>query len=173
MYALILISMGAIAQTTASIEANGVYLSDSAFLRHRLIDAFAHAKGNLNDNRKNYLVIEVSERRDTFYFDNIWGFRKAGEDWRIFNGEYYKVDFVNNKICLYSVPGTGQSEGIRTRHYFSVSPVTPVHHLGKRELLAAFSGNQAFCEKIRKMSFTRSVFKWDKVRQNYVFVNWL
>lgn len=173
LYTLMLLGIGASAQTTASIEDNGVYLSDSDFLYHRLTDAFAHTKGSMNDNRKNYLVVEVAGARDTFYFDNIWGFRKAGEDWRVFNGEYYKVGFVNDKICLYDVPGTGQSEGMRTRHYFSVSPAAPVHHLGKRELMAAFSGNKAFCEKIRNMSFTKSIFKWDKARQNYVFVNWL
>lgn len=174
LYVLLLMNVVGSTQGKPSIPDNGVYLSDSDFLHRQLKDGFAGEKGSrLNDNRKNYLLVKTANIRDTFYFDNIWGYRKDGGDWRVYNGEYYKVDFINEKICLYDVPGTGQSEGIRTRYYFSVSPGSPVHHLAKRELLAAYSGNRAFCEKIKDLSWARSILKWDKERQNYVFVGWL
>lgn len=153
---------------------NGVYLSDSDFLMHRLKDGFDHQKGNrLNDNKRDFLIVKTGNTRDTFYFDHIWGFRKDGVDLRVYGKEYYEVTFVNDKICLYDLPGTGQSEGIRSTHYFSESLSSPVRHLTRQNLLSVYHDNDSFTKRIKEMSFTRSIFRWDKKNSNYAFVSWL
>jgi hypothetical protein len=168
---LLLIETGLRAQTTPVLEENGVYLSDSEFLQHHLLDGFSNGKGHkLNDNKKDFLIVQTAELRDTFYFDRIWGFRKGGADWRVYRNEYYQVSFVNDKICLYDVPGTGQSEGIRTMHYFSVSASGRVYHLTKHNLELAYRDNVGFVEKMKS---GHSVFKWDRPNKNYLFVSWL
>lgn len=157
----------------SSIASNGIYLTDSDYLQHRLTDSFNrqdHCK--LNVNKKDYVLLKTDTAVHKFYYDDIWGFRKDGEDWRIFNGDYYKVDY-QGKLILYDVPGTGQSEGIRTTHYFSSSLLSPVYPISKRNLIKVYHDNPGFVEKVESLSMTQSIFKWDKIHHNYLFVSWL
>ncbi len=173
-YALTLTTLNAVAQQDPPVADNGVYVSDSDFLLHRLKDSFEDQKGcRLNNNRKDYLIAQTKEYRDTFYFDNIWGFRKNGQDWRIYKNEYYKIDCASNKICLYDIPASGQGEGLPTTHYFSLSLSAPVHHVSKHNLISVYHNNSVFTSKIKSMQFTDSIFKWDRRSHTYVFMQWL
>jgi hypothetical protein len=175
LYLFITITLSAEAQShLIKQQDNGIYLSDSDFLTHRLSDAFENAKGSkLNNNRRDYLIIQKENCCDTFYFDSIWGYRKNGEDWRVYRHEYYKIIYTDKKICLFDLPGSGQGEGVHTRHYFSSSPSAPVCHLSKHNLLITFRDKPAFVQKIKDMPLTESVFKWNRKTHLYRFMEWL
>jgi len=171
---LYMIPLATTAQAGRPMPENGIYVSDSGFLLHRLQDGFDNKKGyRLNNNRKNYLIIRTADSRDTFYFDAIWGFRKNGKDWQVYNNEFYKVDYIDTKICLYDIPGTGQGEGVHTIHYFSSSISSPVHHLSKQDLLSVYHDNPSFTNKIKSMHLTESILRWDKKSGMYLFMTWL
>lgn len=175
-YSLIclLLVTATVADAQDRLDENGVYLSASDYLKHHLEDGFDRHKGyKLNDNKKHYLLIKKDNVSDTFYFDRIWGFRKKGIDWRIDGDEYYQVDFTGKNICIYEVADFIGDEGTSTKHYFSSSISTKVYPLNRRNLIDVFHDNRDFVEKVRNLPPTRSIYKWDKKRGNYMFISWL
>jgi len=152
---------------------NGIYLTDSDYILHRLTDAFEKDHlHKLNTNKKDRLSVKLDSLDHIYYFDEIWGFRLNGEDWRIYNREFYKINYLN-EICLYEIPGSGQGEGLRTTHYFSTTTISPIHSVSKKNLISAYHEHSGFVKKIKAMTFTDSIFKRDSTHHYYLFVHWL
>jgi hypothetical protein len=155
------------------LASNGIYLTDSDYIHHHLTDPFKrdhHHK--LNTNKKDHLIVKLDSLDHVYYYDEIWGYRQDGEDWRIYNDEYYKIDYVK-EICLYEIPGSGQGEGMRTTHYFSKTTTSPIHAISKNNLIHAYQENSVFVARVKGMKLTESVFRKDSTGHNYLFVHWL
>ncbi len=171
---LLLLCTSLNAQTVQpTLEQNGIYAKDSDYLHHHLTNGFDNKKNyKLNDNKKNFLLVKRDSVTEKYYYDDIWGYRKNGVDWRIYNNDYYKVDYAG-KIWLYEMPGYGASEGARVSHYFSRSASGAIHPITKKNLIDAYHDRTEFVNKIHQLPLTRSIFKWDKEHNNFLFVSWL
>lgn len=155
-----------------SMLSNGVYLSDSDYQTHNLTRGFNRTKSaKLFDNSSHYISIKTDSITQKFYYDEIWGYRKNGIDWRIYKEETYRVDYVG-RVCVYTLV-EGMPGNTSQFYYFSTDLNTPVHSISRKNLLAAFHSNSAFVEKLKKFPITRSLTKWDKENKCYRFITWL
>jgi hypothetical protein len=158
--------------TITSIHANGIYISDSDYLTRKLVWGFEENKGcRLNDNRSNTIKVAIDSVEKVFYYDEIWGYRKEGIDWRIYSDEFYQVDYVG-KVCIYVL--TDGMPGNRSKFlYFSTNLTAPLHFLSRKNLISVFHSNIPFVEKMKKYPITKSLEKWDSENNCYRFVTWL
>ena len=60
-----------------------------------------------------------------------------------------------------------------TSHFFSKDLSSQVHTLSKNDLLEVYHSNASFVEKVRELKWNETIFKWDKKKQQYAFVDWL
>ncbi len=156
-----------------NLKENGVYLADTDYLKGTLTYAFNKDEGfKFKENRKLPITIKTSDTIYKLYKDEIWGYRKKGIDWRLFNEEFYRVDYIG-KICIYTLPGCSPCSISSATLYFSSNINSPLHQLTKKNLKEVYHTNTAFVQKVKNLPFTTSIEKWDKKNRYYEFINWL
>ncbi|NCI52040.1 hypothetical protein GWC95_19100 [Sediminibacterium roseum] len=169
---LLLLANMAQGQTIRKRPENGVYLTAKDFEAGIVSHGFTSSDDEkLLDNKRGYIVIKQRDSTTRFYFDQLWGYRKEGVDWRLYNEEGYRVESTN-KICLYSVPVCVACLTTQPL-YFSVDAVSPLHPLSRKNLLDVYHSNKAFVEKIKHLPWTSSIMKKDKATHKFRFIGWL
>ncbi|MES2374506.1 MAG: hypothetical protein V4557_18155 [Bacteroidota bacterium] len=154
------------------LKDNGVYLTAKDYQDRLLTHAFNKTKGiKFLENKKLLIVIKSFDSSYLFYYDQVWGYRKDGVDWRVFNELVYQVD-QTNKICIYSLPPCVACLTTPPL-YFSVDLNSPLHPLTRNYLTNAYHANTGFVNKIRELPWTTSVMKRDKKTHQYRFIDWL
>ncbi len=84
-----------------NLKDNGVYLSHIDYVKSNLTYGFNEDEGfKFKENQKIPIAIKTSDTTYKFYGDEIWGYRKKGIDWRLFNEDFYKVSYIG-KMHLY------------------------------------------------------------------------
>ena len=149
-----------------ALKSNGVYLSSADFINGTLTLAFdKEDKLKFKENYKLVLGVETPDTTFNFLYDEIWGYRKKGTDWRIFNDEFYQLSYTD-KIFIYTLAGSPSL-------YFSKSVTTPLHELTRKNLIAVYNSNAFFVEKINALPPTKSIYKWHRKKKRFQFIDWL
>ncbi|MES2331273.1 MAG: hypothetical protein V4539_16845 [Bacteroidota bacterium] len=151
---------------------NGIYITAKDFQSGILTHAFNKSKHiKFVENKRLLIVVKDMDSSYLFYYDQIWGYRKDGVDWRLFNGSDYRV-VRTKKICIYSTPVCVACLTTAPLN-FSIDLTSPIHPLSKHNLKDAYHTNTAFVEKIKKLPWTTSIMKRDKHSGEYQFIKWL
>jgi len=176
---LVLVAAIAHAQDkVSSIPSYGIYTSASDFNSHHLTDAFAvvDSKHKLKDEVTHQVDVVNNGTAHKYSYDSIWGFRRKGDDWRIFDNHIYKVVYTG-KACVYirptktdfSVPGLTRFETT----YFSVTLDSPVYPLTQSNLLVVYKNDSSLVNKVNVLPPSALVTKTDKSSGMYEFISWL
>jgi hypothetical protein len=160
------------------IPAYGVYTSASDFNIHHLTDGFTTIDNQhkLRDEVTHDVYVTNNGLSHKYSYDSIWGFRRKGDDWRIYNYRIYKVVYTG-KACVYirptktdfSVPGLTRFETT----YFSATPDSPVYPLTQENLLLVFKNDPSLVNKVNSLPASALVDKKDKSSGVYEFITWL
>jgi hypothetical protein len=154
------------------MKANGIYTSSNDFKNHKLTAAFNRSDGyKFSSLKKQSISIKTKSARQTFFTDSIWGYRRDGIDWRLFNEQVYQVVY-SGKVIIYTTPGV-PGDDTHEWTYISRNLDAPIHDLSRPNLIAIFHSDTAFVNKIRSLPWTTSIEKWDKEKHRYQFINWL
>lgn len=174
-FAFVLLHLSYAQTTVHSIDANGIYLSDGDYKNHHLLLSFNKKSSDHKYidtwSHSHQVWIKFLDSTYKFYYGEIWGYRKDGEDWRVFDGEMYRIEDTT-KICIYSIP-TFIDGHTGYNSYFSKNLTTPIHSLTKNDLIEVYHTDTAFIARIKKLKWHNSLFKWDKNQQQYAFAGWL
>lgn len=176
---LLLISALVKAQSnTENLPSYGVYTSVADYNSHTVTNGFSEndKTHKLRDEVTHRVEIINGQSSVNYSYDSIWGFRKKGEDWRIFNNRIYKVVYTG-KACVYirptktdmSIPGLTRFETT----YFSATPESPVYPLTQENLVSAFKDDSALVKKVNSLPASALVTKKDKASGLYEFITWL
>jgi hypothetical protein len=171
---LLCCSISVIAQQNQNADAdNGIYLSAADFTQHKIHLPFHKSEGTLKSPLGHYheLWLKTKDSIYKFYDDDIWGYRENKEDYRIFKSDPYKIGYAG-KIIIYTIPST-PGNGTGSTIFFSKDIDSPVHSLTKQKLMDAYHENIGFVEKLKKMKWNKSIFKWNKTTGHYEFIDWL
>jgi|GEM_PF-5929895 len=125
---------------------NGIYLSATDFAKHNLTDGF-------NDGQAGYRIHDEGFQRaikvdqpnapeEKILLSNLWGERKQGVDYRVFDGDSYKVEH-SDRIFIYSKPTNLWMAGGGTtyspvQYYVSRKADSPVHLITSSNLKDIF-----------------------------------
>jgi len=125
---------------------NGIYLSATDFAKHNLTDGF-------NDGQAGYRIHDEAFQRaikvdqpnapeEKILLSNLWGERKEGVDYRVFDGDSYKVEH-SDRIFIYSKPTNLWMAGGGTtyspvQYYVSRKADSPVHLITSSNLKDIF-----------------------------------
>jgi len=151
---------------------NGIYLSDTDFIQKKLTRPFNNGVDvKFKEINKILIAIKTPDSTYKFIVDEIWGYRQNGSDWRVFAGQQYRVDHVG-KICIYTMPRWAATD-MADWSYFSQSLTSPIHEVSKKNLATIFYSDSTFVNKINSLPTTAPIFKWDKEKHRYQFINWL
>jgi len=155
--------------------ANGIYLSDSDYTNHHLFHGFnkkssVHSFIELREHL-HQIWIKAEDSTYKFYFSDIWGYRKDGEDWRVYDEVAYRIEDTV-QVCIYTVPDFANGAA-DVSHFFSKNLTSQVHILSKNDLLEVYHSNAAFVEKVKELKWDETILKWNKKKQRYQFVDWL
>ncbi|MES2332289.1 MAG: hypothetical protein V4539_21960 [Bacteroidota bacterium] len=154
------------------LKDNGIYITDRDYNAGILTHGFNKRKGiKLLENKRLFIVIKDIDSSCRYYYDQIWGYRKDGVDWRIFNESGYQVESTG-KICIYSLPVCVVCEATQPS-YFSVDLTSPIHPLSRNYLMSAYHDKTEFVNKIKQLPWTTSIVKRDKKTHRYEFIAWL
>lgn len=151
----------------------GVYLSDSDFVKSCLTKAFDNGEGlKMKEDKNVGIKIKTHDTVYTYYADDIWGYRENGIDWRLSNGKSYRIDYYNKAICIYTIPGSSVPF-TPDWSYFSAGLTDPIHELSRKNLKIVFRTDKLFVNRIDDLPEIKSIFKWDKIKRRYLFIDWL
>ena len=155
--------------------ANGIYISSSDYIHAYLLQGFNQTLSNKKHieswGHSHQIRIKDKDSVLTFYYSDIWGYRKDGKDYRIYNGTEYSIADTAI-ICMYSVPI--RANGFTgDQIYFSKDLNSPVYELSKNNLINIFHDRYSFTKKMKDLHWYESVFKWDKKQNQYLFITWL
>ena len=154
------------------VKDNGIYITAKDYLDGVLTHGFDKRKdAKFLENKKSLIIIKHADSTCLFYYDQIWGFRKDGVDWRVFNESEYQVESIG-KICIYNLPVCVVCQTIPPS-YFSVDLTSPLHPLTRNYLINAFHDDTGFVNKIKQLPWSTSIMKRDKKTHRYRFVDWL
>lgn len=163
---------------TTSLPSYGVYTSSANFQSGIITNGFTaeDSRHKLKDEVTHKVSIINGNNNATYNYDSIWGFRRDGSDWRIFDGHIYKVVYTGKAYVYirptktdFSAPGLTRFETT----FFSATPDSPVYPLTKQNLLLAYSNNAAFVSKVRALPPSFPATKKDKSTGLYQFISWL
>ncbi len=143
------------------IPQNGIYQTATDFLTRKLTNGFFSSKINkLNDNNKS-IRIEREDKRTVYESSEIWGFRKNGKDYRVFEKEFYKIDEVG-PVVIYTIQDYLSAEQPIMFYYrfFSKDMNAPIVALTRRKLKRHFANDSAVINKINSFPKNRSLSTW-------------
>ncbi|MES2373875.1 MAG: hypothetical protein V4557_14950 [Bacteroidota bacterium] len=170
---LLLVANTIHAQTAGGVlKDNGIYITAKDYSARILTHGFNKRKGiKLLDSKRLFIVIKSIDSSYLYYYDQIWGYRKDGVDWRLFNESGYQVESTG-RICIYSLPVCIVCEATQPS-YFSVDLTSPIHPLSRNYLISAYHDKTEFVNKIKHLPWTTSIMKRNKNTRNYRFIDWL
>ncbi len=154
---------------------NGIYLTLRNYTEANLFLPFINnsqgSKFREPIGHPNEIWIKTEDSTYKFYFEDIWGYRREGIDWRIYNNNAYRIEDTS-QICIYSMPTfITYTPGIT--NFFSKDLAAPIHPLERKELVEVYHSNQSFIDHINKLPWYESIMKWDKNKHQFEFLNWL
>lgn len=160
---------------TTTRDENGIYLTLSHYKEANLYLPFtknsSRAKFREPIGHTNEIWIKTADSTYRFYFEDIWGFRRDGIDWRIFNNNAYRVEDTL-KICIYSMP-TFITYTPGSANFFSKDLGSPIHPLDRKNLMEVFHSNQKLVRYLKNIPWYESVMKWDKAKDRFEFISWM
>jgi len=168
-------SIRTIAQKPNLFE-NGIYISDTDFINHKLIFPFNKSKSKdtvFKNPIGHYHELWLKTKDSTYKFfdDDIWGYRENGNEYRLYKSDPYKIDYTG-RIIIYTIPST-PGNGSGSTIFFSKDFKAPIYDLTKKRLLEAYHSDTAFVQRVRKLKWNESIYKWNKKLQRYEFIGWL
>ncbi|GAB4028878.1 hypothetical protein [Spirosoma gilvum] len=128
-----------------SFPDNGIYASSTDFATHTLTDGFN--TGQPGYRVKNELfepVVKVDEpnhQEVKIAMATLWGERKLGVDYRIFDGQLYRVEH-SDRVIIYSLPATITGAGGNT-YYFSRELNSPIYLITAHNLANVYYDQSA------------------------------
>lgn len=176
---ILLVSFSAImgnAQETQKPKAeNGIYVSAKLYKEGNIFLPFYNSSHSTRFREpighSNEIWIKTEDSTYKFYFEDIWGYRREGKDWRIYNNNAYQIEDTL-QICIYTMPTfITYTPGIA--NYFSKDLEAPIYPLDRKELVAVYHSNQKFISYINKLPWYESILKWDKYKHQFEFIRWL
>ncbi|MBD2756350.1 hypothetical protein [Spirosoma validum] len=130
------------ANNFVSFPDNGVYLSATDFSKHKLTDGFDSDQPGYRMHEETFQralkVDQPNAPEAKFALSDLWGERKAGVDYRSFDGELYRVEHTD-RVYVYSKPTpswmmtSGPAQSI-TSYYFSREANSPIHLITSQNL---------------------------------------
>lgn len=142
-------------------DVNGIYLTYTNFKDSTLTNIFQNplTSEQLNDERWIDKTLDSIGRKNK----KIWGVRINNTDWRLFKGEFYKIDCLD-KMIIYTLPGfvPYDSPIVYDRRYFSVDESTPLLELTKRNLKKVYKNNPEFISKLDSLDKSIDISKRSK-----------
>jgi hypothetical protein len=141
------------------------------FMNHQLTCGF-NKKGAFKFTSLNSVIIEVKPglEKHKFYTNEVWGLRINKQDFRLYNGERFMIEHIDNKVCIYR---SEDSFEIPSWPYFIIDLDAPVYKLSRKQLIDAFYTNFNFIQKLMELPRSHSIYKWDAKKKKYEFVSWL
>lgn len=170
---LLLLGKFSYGQTSVSpLNDNGIYITAKDFQSGILTHPFNKCKDiKFLENKRLFIVVKNMDSSYLFYYDQIWGYRKDGVDWRISGESVYRVGYTG-KICIYSTPVCVACLSTQPL-YFSVTLSSPLHPLTRKYLTEAYYSNANFVQKINALPWTRSIMKMNHQTHTFRFIEWL
>ncbi len=154
---------------------NGIYLSVKSYKEGVIFLPFSNksqgSKFREPIGHPNEIWIKTEDSTYQFYFEDIWGYRRAGEDWRIYNNNAYRIEDTS-KICIYTMP-TFITYTPGDANYFSKDLESPIHPIERKDLEEVYHSDDRFIKHIKNLPWYESIMKWDRDKHQFEFINWL
>lgn len=155
-----------------SVKQNGIYLTEVDYSSPILTESFNNSEGKLIVGKHSVIIRTASGNTHKYYNDSIWGIRQNGENWRILNEDAYKLTFVG-KIVIYKIPAMAVLESDAPQTYFSRDIHSPLHQLTRKALCEVYHDDTSFVKKVQSLPITSSLFRWNKEKTHYLFIDWI
>lgn len=140
---------------------NGIYLTHTDFKNTVITNIFP----NQPTSKKLNPDVWIETTLDSIKQKNktIWGVRMNRTDWRLFKGEFYRIDY-SEKIIIYTLPGfvPYDSPIVYDSRYFSLDESSPLIELTKRNLKKLYKNNPEFVKKLNALDKSISVSQRSK-----------
>lgn len=154
---------------------NGIYVTLKNYKEGELFLPFVN-NSDVNKFREpighpNEIWVKTEDSTYKFYFSDIWGYRREGIDWRIYNNNAYRLEDTM-RICIYSMP-TFITYTPGSANFFSKDLEAPIHPLERNELVAVYHTNARFVKYINSLPWYESILKWDNNLHHFEFLNWM
>jgi hypothetical protein len=154
---------------------NGIYLTLKSYKEGVLFLPFSNnsqgPKFREPIGHPNEIWVKTEDSTYKFYFEDIWGYKKADAEWRIYNNNAYRVDDTA-EICIYTIP-TFVTYSPGEANYFSKDLESPIHPIERKDLEEVYHTNSRFMDYIKNLPWYESVMKWDREKNRFEFINWL
>lgn len=153
---------------------NGIYLTVRNYKEGSLFLPFNNSEGSKFREpigHPDEIWIKTADSTYKFYFEDIWGYRREGIDWRIYNSNSYRIEDTL-QICIYSMP-TFITYTSGVANFFSKDLEAPIHIIERKELLEVYHTNKKFIDHFKNLPWYESILKWDKINHHFEFINWL
>ncbi|WP_338874979.1 hypothetical protein WBJ53_05095 [Spirosoma sp. SC4-14] len=130
----------------APFPENGIYLSAADFAKHQLTDSFNDGQAGYRLHQETFeraiKVDQPNAPEEKIPLSDLWGERKQGVDYRIFDGDQYKVEH-SDRVYIYSKPTNiwisgGGNTYSPVQYYFSRKADSPVHLITSNNLKDIF-----------------------------------
>lgn len=142
-------------------EVNGIYLTHADFKDANLTHIFPKQSTCSQLNTESWIEITLDSIRKKN--KSIWGVRINKTDWRLYDGEFYRID-CTEKIIIYTLPGflPYDSPIVYDSRYFSMDESSPILELTKRKLKKIYKNNQEFIDKLNALDKSISISQRSK-----------
>lgn len=156
-----------------TLKQNGIYYSARDYIENRLSLSFdrkdaMHFREPIFSHS---LLLKATDTTYHFYYDDLWGYRRAGKDLRVWNDKAYHL-FYSGKIYLYDEDILTDKVNLHAM-YFSTGADAPVKELNKKNLEEAYHANTKFIQKLSKLKWYQSLYRKNKQTGTYQFIDWL
>ena len=136
-----------------NIKDNGIYKTKEDFISGILTDDFNKCHHCVvNDLSNRYVRVQKDGIKTKYKTSDIWGFRKNGFDYRIYNKEYFRID-VKEGIFIYTLQGYYASDipMVVESHYFSKNIDAPIIELTRNKMKKEYCNDSIITNKLNKL----------------------
>ncbi|WP_294822772.1 hypothetical protein [uncultured Flavobacterium sp.] len=172
---LFLFLLAPVAQGQTS-QLYGVYLTAEDFAAEKLASGFdAIGTNDFDDSSQQFLRITLDSIAVIYDYKKIWGFRKKGVDWRIYDGDIFEVSYRGNDIIIYTLPGylSYDQPIVYDTRFFSTDASGKLLPLTKRNLKRIYGQRAGFIEKMDSLPRPATVAQWNRECRCYPVSQWL
>lgn len=124
----------------APLAENGVYRSSAEFTTRTLAEPFNSDQSGYRLRNEGFVptvkIDEPNKPEVKIPMSELWGERKDGVDYRIVDGQLYKVEHTD-RVCVYSRPAVFTGSALNT-YYFSRTLNSPIHLITSTNLEDSF-----------------------------------
>lgn len=173
LFLVFLLALEAQGQTSSRY---GIYLTAEDFTAGKLANGFdAIDTNNFVDIGHDYLWVTLDSTAVAYDYKKIWGFRKDGIDWRVYDGDLFEVSFHGNDIMIYTLPGylSYDQPIVYDTRFFSTDAVGKLLPLTKRNLKKLYGHRVGFLEKMESLPSPATVAQWNRECRCYPVSQWL